>query len=121
MRRWSLSITQQAAAVTEPRALVGLEQGETATSRRQFKNELSKFLLKEWGKLNYWEFFRGMKLFAAYGGECFLFVPDAQQNITVSSLSYFQGDHEEADTLIAFHAANSSEDDVVGGRPTLMS
>ena len=33
MRRWSLSMTQRATAVTELRALVGLEQGETATSQ----------------------------------------------------------------------------------------
>ena len=33
MRRWSLSMTQRAAAVTELRALVGLEQGETAASQ----------------------------------------------------------------------------------------
>ena len=33
MRRWSLSMMQRATAVTELRALVGLEQGETATSQ----------------------------------------------------------------------------------------
>ena len=33
MRRWSLSMTQRATAVTELRALVGLEQGETTASQ----------------------------------------------------------------------------------------
>jgi hypothetical protein len=31
----------------------------------------------------------------------------------VSSPSHLQGDHEEADTLIAFHMANLCEEDVV--------
>ena len=49
-------------------------------------------------------------MFASYGGECFQYDPDAQQKISVSSPSHLQGDHEEADTLIAFHTANLSED-----------
>ena len=33
MRRWSLTMTQRALAVTELRAMTGLEQGETPTSQ----------------------------------------------------------------------------------------
>ena len=48
-------------------------------------------------------------MFVSHGGECLQYVPDEQQGITVSRPSYLQGDHEEADTLIAFHVANVSE------------
>ena len=45
MRRWSLSMTQRATAVTELRALMGLELGETATSQcspSRIKNDNSQ-------------------------------------------------------------------------------
>ena len=89
------------------------QSGKTLLTNGTFKNELAKFLLKGWGKSNYWEFRRGKRLFGSYGGDSFQYDPDAQQNITVSGPSYLQGDHEEADTLIAFHVANLSEEDAV--------
>ena len=52
MRRWSLSMTQRATAVTELRALVGLEQGETATSQcrpsriRKDNNQMAELTAK---------------------------------------------------------------------------
>ena len=52
-------------------------------------------------------------MFASYGGECLQYVPGAQQNITVYSPPHLQGNHEGADTLIAFHTANLSEEDVI--------
>ena len=48
-------------------------------------------------------------MFVSHGGECLQYVPDEQQGITVSRPSHLQGDHEEADVLIAFHVANVSE------------
>ena len=97
------------------------QSGKTLLTNGTFKNELAKFLLKEWGKSNYLEFLRGKRLFASCGGDGFQYDSDAQQNITVSSPSYLQGDHEEADMLIAFHVANLSEEDAVVRHPTLMS
>ena len=68
--------------------------------------------MQEWKKSNYWEVLKGKTLLAPYGGERLEYVPGAQQNIIEYSLPYLQGDDEEADTLIAFHTANLSEEDV---------
>ena len=78
-----------------------------------FKNELSKFLLKEWQNDHYWNILGGKTLYASYGGECIEYRPDENQHINASHPSHLQGDHEEADTLIAFHVANISDRNVV--------
>ena len=64
------------------------------------------------GKItSYWSFLSGKTLFASYGRECLQYVPDELQHINVSKPPHLQGDHEEADTLIAFHVANITESD----------
>ena len=82
------------------------QSGKKLLTNGAFKNELAMFLLKEWGKDHYWNIFGGTTLFASYGGKCFQYTPDQHQHITVTSPAYLQGNHEEADTLIAFHVAN---------------
>ena len=89
------------------------QSGKKLLTNGAFKNELAKFLLKEWRKSNYWNIFGGKTLLASFGGECFQYFPDEHCNITVTSTSYLQGDHEEADTLIAFNVANASDGNVV--------
>ena len=61
------------------------------TNGTLFKSELAKFFLVEWRKSNYWEAFRGKRLFVSYSGECFQYDPGS----------------------IAFHTTNLSEEDVV--------
>jgi len=78
-----------------------------------FKNELAKFLLKEWGKDHYWYIFGGKTLVASYGGECFQYIPDELQHVKVTRPPHLQGDHEEADTLIAFHVANITAGSII--------
>ena len=105
-------------AVDENYNITGPEQairqsGKKLLDNGNFKNELARFLLREWGKDNYWSFLSGKTLFASYGGECIQYVPDELQHINVSKPPHLQGDHEEADTLIAFHVANITESDIV--------
>ena len=105
---------RQCGAVDTAYTITGPDQkirlsGKKLLTNGTFKNELAKFLLKEWEKTNYQQIFGGKTLFVSHGGECLQYVPDEQQGITVSRPSYLQGDHEEADTLIAFHVANVSE------------
>ena len=89
------------------------QSGKKLLTNGVFKNELAKFILKEWGKDHYWNIFGGKTLLASYGGECFQYVPDEDHHITVTSPSHLQGDHEEADTLIAFHIANITAGNVI--------
>ncbi|KAK3895072.1 hypothetical protein Pcinc_001168 [Petrolisthes cinctipes] len=71
-----------------------------------FKNEQGKFMLHEWGKEHYCNIFGGKTGIVSYGGDCYQYIPDDQlQMISVTKPAHLQGDHEEADTLIAFHAA----------------
>ena len=89
------------------------QTGQKLLTNCTFKNELAKFLVKEWGKTHYWNIMNGKTVVASYGGECLQFIPDELQNIAVNSPVHLQGDHEEADTLIAFHIANTDSSNVI--------
>lgn len=83
------------------------QNGQKLLGNGNLKNELGKFLLHEWGKEHYCNIFRGKTVIVSYGGDCYQYIPDDQQQvISVTKPAHLQGDHEEADTLIAFHAAN---------------
>ena len=49
----------------------------------------------------------------SFGGQCQRYMPDESNHITVTKPTEYQGDHEEADTLIAFHVANITERNVI--------
>ena len=89
------------------------QSGKKLLTNGVFKNEFAKFLLKEWKKANYWNIFGGKTSIASYGGECLQYVPDENNEITVTRPLHLQGDHEEADTLIAFHIANITAEHVI--------
>ena len=89
------------------------QRGQKFLTNGIFKNELSKFLLKEWGKDQYWNLFNGKTLFASFGGECVQYVPYENHCVDVCHPTYLQGDHEEADTLIVFHIAKITKSNVV--------
>ena len=100
-------------AVDMPFSITGADQttrqnGQKLLTNGTFKNEFSKFLLKEWGRDYLWNYYQGKTLFASYGGECYMYTTDEHQHVNVSTPGHLQGDHEEADTLIAFHIANIS-------------
>ena len=73
------------------------QSGKKLLTNGVFKNEFAKFLLKEWKKANYWNIFGGKTLIGSYGGECLQYVPDKNNEITVTRPLHLQGDHEEAD------------------------
>ena len=52
--------------VTGPEQILR-QSGQRMLSNGLFKNELAKFLLDEWGKEHYCNFFKGKILFASYG------------------------------------------------------
>ena len=99
-------------AVNSNYVITGPEQkmrqnGKKVLENGVFKHEFGKFLLDEWGKSHYWNIFDGKVVYASLGGLCYKYVPDVQAHvINVSQPEHLQGDHEEADTLIAFHVTN---------------
>lgn len=88
------------------------QRGQNLLNSSSFKNELGKFLLREWQKDHYWSLLNGKTLYASHGGECYKYMP-MQQKIVVSSPAHLQANHEEADTLIAFHVENISSSAVL--------
>ena len=104
--------------------IIGAEQkirqsGQKLLANSAFKNELAKFLLDEWTKDHYYNIFAGKILYASHGGNCYQYVPQKEtQNVSVVKPAYLQGDHEEADTLIAFHAVNICSNIVVRASDT---
>ncbi|KAK4318061.1 hypothetical protein Pmani_010908 [Petrolisthes manimaculis] len=89
------------------------QKGQTLLSSSSFKNELGKFLLREWQKDHYWSLLNGKTLYASHGGVCYKYTPNEHQQIHVSSPAHLQANHEEADTLIAFHLENITYNAVI--------
>lgn len=106
-------------AIDCPYVITGPDQkirqsAQTLLTNGIFKNELAKFLLKEWHKSHYLHILNGKQLFASHGGECFQYEQNETfEGICVTIPEYLQGDHEEADTLIAFHIANLTSNNVM--------
>ena len=49
----------------------------------------------------------------SFGGHCQRYSPDERHQITITTPPEYQGDHEEADTLIAFHVATLRDQNIV--------
>ena len=70
-----------------------------------FKQEFAKFLLQEWSADHYVSVLRGKKIVVSHGGNCCTFTCNELDNsMQVSQPVHLQGQHEEADTLFAYHS-----------------
>ena len=69
-----------------------------------FRQALIKFLQDEWQKDQYHACFQGKTLYVSIGGSCIKLKPQEDDRVEVTWPDTLQGEHEEADTLIAFHA-----------------
>ena len=116
------STRDQRGATEEVYKITGSDQiirqsGKKLLQSTNFKNELILFLIEEWGKPHYSQYFQGKVLFASHGGRCRKYQKESG-HIKISSPSAFQGDHEEADTLVAFHVSKIESDVVVRASDT---
>ncbi|XP_041362193.1 uncharacterized protein LOC121378189 [Gigantopelta aegis] len=72
-----------------------------------FKDQLAKCLLKEWQEDHYGPILDKKTLVVSHGGNCSRFIfSDLNSKMNVENPGHLQGKHEEADTLLAFHASN---------------
>ena len=88
------------------------QTGQKLLANSVFKNEFAKFLIKEWSEDHYHHLFGGKTLIVSYGGDCYQY-KSTENQIIVTQPDYLQGDHEEADTLIAFHINNISSQNIM--------
>ena len=81
-----------------------MQNGTQLLRNESFKNQLATFLLQEWGKSQYGSIILNKVIVASHGGRCFKYTQATDDSgVTVSMPPEYQGEHEEADTLIAFH------------------
>lgn len=73
-----------------------------------FKEELAKFLMKEWQKHHNGAIIGGRTIVLSHEGNCVrLIFHQSENKMAVDTLDVLQGDHEEADTVLAFHASHT--------------
>ena len=102
-----------------PFVISGPEQGTRQSSQKLlqngiFKPQLAIFLLKEWQKDQYGIILGKKRLVVSHGGNCVhLSYSNNNEKMVVGHPEQLQGNHEEADTLIAFHAVNATGNVVV--------
>ena len=69
-----------------------------------FKENFSSFIMKEWQNSQYGSIIGRKKVHVSHGGKCIIYQSINGEHVDVQAPSEFQAKHEEADTLIAFHA-----------------
>jgi len=71
-----------------------------------FKEQLAQFFQREWQRDHYGSILAKKTLIVSHGGSCVrLSFCSIQQKMLVDTPDHLQGSHEEADTLLAFHAS----------------
>ena len=75
-----------------------------------FKEGLAQFILKEIRKEHYAPIIGNKTVYVSHGGKCLKLRVNSMGMLIVEEPTEFQGNHEEADTLLAFHAYK------IGGR-----
>lgn len=73
-----------------------------------FKEEFARFIMQEWKKPQYGSIIGRKRVYISHGGMCIQLKNNELGLLQILQPSHFQGCHEEADTLIAFHAKNIS-------------
>ena len=65
--------------------------------------------MKEWQKDHYGAVIGARAIVLSHGGNCVrLIFRQSEKKMSVDVPDVFQGDHEEADTLLAFHASHTN-------------
>ena len=101
-------------AENHPFVIAGSEQRpkqrcKTLLQNGMFKEELAKFLIIEWQKDHYGAIVGRRTIVLSHGGNCIRLKNHQPENkISVDRPEVLQGDHEEADTLIGFHASHTN-------------
>lgn len=74
-----------------------------------FKDQLAKFFMTEWQKEHYGPVLGKKSLFVSHGGTCLrIEFNEINNKMSIVQPENLQGTHEEADTLLAYHAATAS-------------
>ena len=85
----------------------------------RFKDELATFLIKEWQNDQYGPILGNKTLVVSHGGNCIIVTYNkVDSKMTVDRPVHLQGNHEEADTLLAFHAAHTTGNIVIRASDT---
>lgn len=84
-----------------------------------FKDQLAIFLLDEWQKNHYGPVLGSKALVVSHGGNCVRITYNEQGSMmNVERPANLQGSHEEADTLLAFHASTATGNLVIRASDT---
>ena len=79
-------------------------KGTDLVHNSAFKEAFSKFLLEEIKKEQYAPIIGQKTVYISHGGKCVLLKVNQMGLLETEEPPEYQGDHEEADTLLAFHA-----------------
>ena len=89
------------------------QSGAELLKSSSFKEEFACFIMQEWRKPQYGPIIGGKTVYVSHGGMCLQLKNSQQDVLQIIQPSHRQGYHEEADTLIAYHAKNISTGHIV--------
>lgn len=106
-------------AADQPYVISGPEQTARQSCQKlllngTFKDQLAQFLLREWQQDKYGAIIANKTLVVSHGGNCVrLTFDEDSRKMNVEHPPELQGEHEEADTLLAFHAASGLTGNII--------
>lgn len=89
------------------------QSGATLLKNTYFKEEFSRFLMTEDVKPCYGSVIGQKTVYISHGGKCIKLKNDEHNILQVTKPNHLQAEHEEADTLIAFHVSHILEGNII--------
>ena len=104
--------------ITDPDQMPPKQTCDCLVKNSSFKQEICNFVYREWQKPHYQSILDGKTLYVAIENSCVCIEGTASLSQSVTYPTNLQGKHAEADTLIAFHAAESKGDIMIWASDT---
>ena len=106
------STTSQAFIITGPDQ-AQWQSGTELLKNGSFKEEFARFVMQEWKKPQYGSILGRKTLYVSHGGMCMRMKNNDDDLLQVEEPNHLQCWHEEAKTLIAFHANSISSGNIL--------
>ena len=94
------------------------ESGSRLLKNSKFKDELGRYLIEEWQKPEYADIIGDKSIYVSHGGRCVCIWATEDKEVKTIMPETFQGIHQEADTLLAFHSKQVEGDILVRASDT---
>ena len=89
------------------------QSGTELLKNGAFKEEFASFLMIEWRRDHYGPVVGNKTVYISHGGKCMMMQNNNDHDLVITEPVNLQSQHEEADALVAFHAKQAPEGNIL--------